>query len=152
MGRKLAFVLASSKHGTMIVNRFDYRMVNAEQGFGVGFQILETGVFDPDEVSMALQILNMRRRHYGNASGDACRYFRILGGRRLRRVCSGGEDGRRAGWLGPLVAPRGSPWGARAAEMPEPVQALRGSLSARPAWAWVLARYEHDRRAPVTAR
>jgi FkbM family methyltransferase len=66
MGRKLAFVLASSKHGTMIVNRFDYRMVNAEQGFGVGFQILETGVFDPDEVNMALQILNMRRRHYGN--------------------------------------------------------------------------------------
>jgi FkbM family methyltransferase len=66
MARKLAFVLASSKHGTMIVNRFDYRMINAEQGFGVGFQILDTGAFDPAEVDMALQMLNMRRRHYGN--------------------------------------------------------------------------------------
>ena len=26
VGRKLAFVLAASNHGTMIVNRFDYRM------------------------------------------------------------------------------------------------------------------------------
>jgi len=30
--RKLAFVLASSDHGTMIVNRFDYRMVDANRG------------------------------------------------------------------------------------------------------------------------
>jgi len=45
--RKLAFVLASSNHGTMIVNRLDYRMVNAESGYGVGFQILETASFDP---------------------------------------------------------------------------------------------------------
>ena len=66
MARKLAFVLASSKHGTMIVNRFDYRMVNAEQGFGVGLQILETAAFDPDEVKMALDLLNLRRRHHGD--------------------------------------------------------------------------------------
>ena len=33
--RKLAFVLASSNHGTMIVNRLDYRMVNAGSGYGV---------------------------------------------------------------------------------------------------------------------
>jgi FkbM family methyltransferase len=66
MARKLAFVLASSKHGTMIVNRFDYRMVNAEQGFGVGLQILETAAFDPDEVKMALDVLNLRRRHHGD--------------------------------------------------------------------------------------
>jgi hypothetical protein len=26
VGRKLAFVLAASNHGTMITNRFDYRM------------------------------------------------------------------------------------------------------------------------------
>ncbi len=57
MARKLAFVLASSKHGTMIVNRLDYRMVNAEQGFGVGFQILESAAFDPDEVKMAIDVL-----------------------------------------------------------------------------------------------
>ena len=47
IGRNLAFVLASSNHGTMIVNRNDYRMVDAERGYGVGFQILQTGSFDP---------------------------------------------------------------------------------------------------------
>src|SRR6476661_3723715 len=66
MGRKLAFVLASSKHGAMIVNRFDYRMVDAERGYGVGFQILETAEFDQSEVEMALQLLNLRRRHHGD--------------------------------------------------------------------------------------
>ena len=64
--RKLAFVLASSNHGTMIVNRLDYRMINADQGFGVGFQILETASFDPIEVKLAVDILALRRRHYGD--------------------------------------------------------------------------------------
>ena len=66
MGRKLAFVLASSEHGTMIVNRFDYRMINETQGFGVGFQILKTAQFDPEEIKMALQLLNLRRTHHGD--------------------------------------------------------------------------------------
>jgi FkbM family methyltransferase len=66
MARKLAFVLAASKHGTMIVNRLDYRMLSAEQGYGVGLQILETAAFDPDEVKMAIEVLNLRRRHHGD--------------------------------------------------------------------------------------
>src|SRR6266446_9074833 len=65
-GRKLAFVLASSNHGTMIVNRFDYRMVDSQRGYGVGFQILETAAFDPMEVKLALELLGFRRRHYGD--------------------------------------------------------------------------------------
>ena len=64
--RKLAFVLASSSHGTMIVNRLDYRMVNAESGYGVGFQILETASFDPAEVKLAVELLAARRRHHGD--------------------------------------------------------------------------------------
>ncbi len=64
--RKLAFVLASSSHGTMIVNRFDRHMVNAESGYGVGFQILETAAFDPAEVKIALEVLALRRRHHGD--------------------------------------------------------------------------------------
>src|SRR4051812_22626156 len=48
--RKIAFVLAASDHGTMIVNRFDYRMVSEHDGFGVGFQILEGAAFDAEEV------------------------------------------------------------------------------------------------------
>jgi FkbM family methyltransferase len=66
MGRKLAFVLASSEHGTMIVNRFDYRMINDNEGFGVGFQILNAAQFDPEEVKMALQLLHLRRNHHGD--------------------------------------------------------------------------------------
>ena len=36
VGRKLAFVLAASNHGTMITNRFDYRMSEPDAGTGVG--------------------------------------------------------------------------------------------------------------------
>jgi FkbM family methyltransferase len=67
-GRKLAFVLASSNHGTMIVNRFDYRMVNQNQGYGVGYQILENGCFDQGEVKLALDMLQLRRKHYGDGA------------------------------------------------------------------------------------
>src|ERR1700755_496056 len=64
--RKLAFVLASSDHGTMIVNRFDYRMVDAQRGFGVGFQILENACFDPTEVRLMTDLLIVRRKHHGD--------------------------------------------------------------------------------------
>jgi FkbM family methyltransferase len=63
---KLAFILASSNHGTMIVNRFDYRMVDQERGFGVGYQILETATFDPLEVKLAVELLGFRRKHHGD--------------------------------------------------------------------------------------
>ncbi|UFZ06641.1 FkbM family methyltransferase [Bradyrhizobium ontarionense] len=66
--RKLAFVLASSNHGTMIVNRLDYRMVDANRGYGVGFQILTTGAFDPGEVQLAVRLLGLRRRHHGDGA------------------------------------------------------------------------------------
>jgi hypothetical protein len=64
--RKIAFVLASSDHGTMIVNRFDYRMVDENRGFGVGFQLLEGSSFDPQEVNLALDLLTLRRKHFGD--------------------------------------------------------------------------------------
>jgi FkbM family methyltransferase len=66
VGRRLAFVLASSNHGTMIVNRFDYRMVDQKNGYGVGFQILVTASFDPSEVKLAVDLLALRRKHYGD--------------------------------------------------------------------------------------
>jgi FkbM family methyltransferase len=65
VGRKLAFVLAAANHGTMIVNRFDYRMSGQNAGIGVGFQLLETGAFDPVEVELALQLLDARKRFHG---------------------------------------------------------------------------------------
>jgi FkbM family methyltransferase len=66
VGRKIAFVLAASNHGTMIVNRFDYRLGGANGGQGVGFQILEAGAYDPVEVEMAIHLLELRRRFRGD--------------------------------------------------------------------------------------
>jgi FkbM family methyltransferase len=62
--RKLAFVLAASDHGAMIVSRLDYRMTSATQGIGVGYDILEYGAFDPREVAMTLSILELRRQYF----------------------------------------------------------------------------------------
>jgi FkbM family methyltransferase len=62
--RKLAFVLAASDHGAMIVSRLDYRMTSATQGIGVGYDILEYGAFDGREVSMTLSILELRRQYF----------------------------------------------------------------------------------------
>ena len=64
--RKLAFVLAASDHGTMIVNRFDYRMVDERSGIGVGFQILEQASFDASEIDTMLFLLGTRRQYFGD--------------------------------------------------------------------------------------
>jgi FkbM family methyltransferase len=65
--RKIAFVLAATEHGTMIVNRLDYRMVDQHgAGIGVGFQLLEGAMFDPGEVDLALSLLGLRRRYFGD--------------------------------------------------------------------------------------
>jgi FkbM family methyltransferase len=64
--RKVAFVLASTEHGTLIVNRFDYHVIDKNRGYGVGMQILETSAFDPAEVDMALSLLTLRRTYQGD--------------------------------------------------------------------------------------
>jgi FkbM family methyltransferase len=66
--RKIAFVLAAAEHGTMIVNRFDHRIYDETQGFGfgVGFEIFDNGVYEPDEVDLALRLLSLRRQHFGD--------------------------------------------------------------------------------------
>jgi FkbM family methyltransferase len=65
--RKLAFVLAATEHGTLILNRFDYRPPSEDgNAFGVGYQILETGTHDPAEVDRALLLLDLRRQYFGD--------------------------------------------------------------------------------------
>jgi FkbM family methyltransferase len=64
--RPAPFVLVSTGHGSMIVAHTDYRMVDGDKGFGVGFQLLSTSLFDPDEVGLALQMLHLRRTHFGD--------------------------------------------------------------------------------------
>ncbi|HZP69612.1 MAG TPA: FkbM family methyltransferase [Pseudolabrys sp.] len=66
VGRKLAFVLTSTNHGSLIVNRFDYRMTGPDRGIGVGHQLLETATFDPVEIELALQLIDARRRIHGD--------------------------------------------------------------------------------------
>jgi len=63
--RPLAFVLAASGHGTLIVNRNDWK-IDETGGYGVGFQIMRTSFFDPEEVNDALTLLNFRRQFFGD--------------------------------------------------------------------------------------
>jgi FkbM family methyltransferase len=64
--RKLAFVTAATDHGTFIVNRFDRRIVNESEGFGVGLQLLEHAHYDPEEVNLLLRVLDLRRLCHGD--------------------------------------------------------------------------------------
>lgn len=64
--RPIAFIVVSSDHGTLIVNRHDYKMVNPMEGFGVGHQILTASSFDHEEVALVLALLQKRRRYFGD--------------------------------------------------------------------------------------
>jgi FkbM family methyltransferase len=63
--RPLPFVLVASGHGSLIVNRNDYRMIDAERGYGVGYDILGTSFYKPDEIANALYLLTLRREFFG---------------------------------------------------------------------------------------
>lgn len=64
--RPIAFTLVSSDHGSLIVNRNDYHMVDDNQGFGVGWQILCGSSYEPEELSLLLALLDRRHRHFGD--------------------------------------------------------------------------------------
>lgn len=64
--RKLPFVLASTSHGAMIVSRLDQHFDPNGTGYGVGYQLLETSMFDGPEVASAVQLLAARRTHHGD--------------------------------------------------------------------------------------
>jgi FkbM family methyltransferase len=64
--RRIAFVLASTNHGTMILNRFDYKMTGPNAGYGVGFNLLNNSEFDMNETRVVAALLDARRRHFGD--------------------------------------------------------------------------------------
>lgn len=64
--RPLPFVLAAANHGSMIVNRLDYRVVDGQRAYGVGHQILNAACFDPEEIDLLLALLRLRRKHYSD--------------------------------------------------------------------------------------
>jgi FkbM family methyltransferase len=63
---KIGFIVASTDHGTLILNRFDFHMANRTQGYGVGFEILERGAFQAGEIESVLVLLDLRRKHFGD--------------------------------------------------------------------------------------
>lgn len=63
--RPTAFVLVATNHGSLLVNRHDYRMVQGG-AYGVGYQLLDSSAFDPEEVDVAVKLLEMRRAHFGD--------------------------------------------------------------------------------------
>jgi len=64
--RPAPFVLMSSGHGTMIVNRNDYQMTSKSEGFGVGWQLLTSGWCEPEEVELLCRLLMLRRKRHGD--------------------------------------------------------------------------------------
>jgi FkbM family methyltransferase len=64
--RKTAFILASTDHGTMIVNRFDYKMESEVAGFGVGFKMLNETSYESGEILIGAIVLESRRKHFGD--------------------------------------------------------------------------------------
>ena len=62
--RPIAYVLAATNHGSMIVNRNDHHD-SASGTFGVGHQLLTHSAFDPTEVELALGLLGLRRESFG---------------------------------------------------------------------------------------
>lgn len=64
--RPAPFVLVSTAHGTLIVNTHDRCLSDGGAAFGVGLQLLNTSNYDPEEVVLATQLLDLRRQHHGD--------------------------------------------------------------------------------------
>jgi FkbM family methyltransferase len=64
--RPIAYVLAASNHGSMIVNRNDYQATGPTRGHGVGLQILCNSCYDQNDLELTLGVLNYRRKHFGD--------------------------------------------------------------------------------------
>lgn len=60
-----AFVLASTMHGSLLVNRNDYNL--SENGYyGVGYDLLNSGQYALDEIKVILPLLDSRRTNFGD--------------------------------------------------------------------------------------
>lgn len=63
--RPIAFVIASTDHGSMLVNRYDYHATDLGS-YGVGYQLLNASSFDISEVEFALELLLSRKKNFGD--------------------------------------------------------------------------------------
>lgn len=60
------FCITSSRHGSMIINRNDYHMIDKNRGYGVGYQIMTQSCYDPNDIEILLALLSLRRHYFGN--------------------------------------------------------------------------------------
>jgi FkbM family methyltransferase len=63
--RPIAFVLTSTNHGSLLVNRNDYQLYE-NGGYGVGYQIFNKSSYDQAEINFAITLLNTRRENFGD--------------------------------------------------------------------------------------
>jgi len=63
--RRISFILASSKQGTLILNRLDYNGA-AENQYGVGIQVLNDGAYGESEIELTGKLLALRRQYRGD--------------------------------------------------------------------------------------
>lgn len=66
MSSQIPFILASTPHGMMIVNRVDVNSYEDGGKFGVGFELLENGSFANNELDVIKQVLLLRQQYFGN--------------------------------------------------------------------------------------
>jgi len=66
VGKKNAFVMLATDHGTMLVNRFDYNTDSNGYTYGVGYNLLERSAFDPPELNLIMQILVLLKQLRGD--------------------------------------------------------------------------------------
>ncbi len=64
--RPIAFVLAATNHGAMIVNRHDHNTTSTGHTYGVGHQLLQNACFDPSEIDFMLAMLTRRHELHGD--------------------------------------------------------------------------------------
>jgi FkbM family methyltransferase len=63
--RKIAFVLAATDQGTLIVNRFDRHQTPSAVAYGVGHELLSNSAYEPAEINRVLSLLEARRHCHG---------------------------------------------------------------------------------------
>jgi FkbM family methyltransferase len=64
--QRIAFVLAPTSHGPLILNRLDYHVAGANNVYGVGIETLEHSAFHPEEITTSVFLLDQRRKHFGD--------------------------------------------------------------------------------------
>ena len=64
--QRIAFVLAATSHGPIILNRLDRHIVDNNRAYGVGFELLEQSMYSPGEVNLLFNLLDLRRKYFGD--------------------------------------------------------------------------------------